>query len=242
MSRFARAEDMILEEYNESAPLWSCKANLSATDGRIQWSENARARSRKSGRCWTHDSSGSDVPPIRYDKMHKSILFSALLICTPAAATAQQPRDYELFGGYSHLRFGDIHFNGWNASIAQYVNDFVAFKLDAAGHYSTARGIDDWNHTLLYGPQLTLHKKRRTAPFTHALAGVAVEHVKIPSTPGSSARDIYFTLNLGAGIDIKIHGGAAFRPVQIDWRYSRLNRDTFTGMRLSAGFVYRFQD
>jgi len=40
--------------------------------------------------------------------------------------------------------------------------------------------------------------------FTHSLAGVAVEEVKMPASPGSFARDIYFSLNLGGGIDIKI--------------------------------------
>ena len=174
--------------------------------------------------------------------MYKWVLFSAVLICTPAAASGQQLAEYELFGGYSHLRFRDLHFNGWNASIAQYVGDFVALKLEGAGHYSTARGIDDWVHALLYGPQVTLNKSGRIAAFTHAMAGVAVEHVKIRELPGSSARDIYFALNLGGGIDIKIHGGLGFRPVQIDWKYSRVDRDTFTGTRLSAGFVYRFAD
>jgi hypothetical protein len=174
--------------------------------------------------------------------VYKWVLFSALLICRPAPASAQEQRDYEVSGGYSHLRFRDVHFNGWNASIAQYVKDVLAFKLEAAGHYSTTRGVDDWIHTLLYGPQLTLNRDGRIGAFTHAIAGVAVEHVKNRALPGSSARDIYFALNLGGGIDIKIHGGAAFRPVQVDWRYSRLDRDTFTGTRLSAGFVYRFAD
>jgi hypothetical protein len=174
--------------------------------------------------------------------MYKWVLLSAVLICTPVAASGQQQSDYEMFGGYSHLRFRDFHFNGWNASIAQYVDDFVAFKLEGAGHYSTARGIDDWVHTLLYGPQFTVHKNGRIAAFTHALAGVAVEHVKVRGIPDSPTRDIYFALNLGGGIDIKIRGGVAFRPLQIDWRYSRVDRDTVTGMRLSAGFVYRFPD
>jgi hypothetical protein len=174
--------------------------------------------------------------------MHKWAFFSAVLICAPAAAYGQQQSQYELFGGYSHLRFRDLHFNGWNASISQYVGDSVALKLDAAGHYNTARGIDDWVHTLLYGPQVTLNRNGRISAFTHAMAGVSVEHVRIRESTGSSARDIYFALNLGGGVDIKIHGGVAFRTVQIDWRYSRVDRDTLTGTRLSAGFVYRVSD
>src|SRR5687767_8891720 len=53
--------------------------------------------------------------------------------------------------------------------------------------------------------------------------------VALASTSGGYV----FRAESRGGIDIKIHGGAAFRPVQIDWRYSRIDRDTF---RILASF------
>jgi hypothetical protein len=171
--------------------------------------------------------------------MNKWVLVLAVLICTSAPAFGQGRPEFELAGGYSHLQFKDLHFNGWNASIAQYVSNSVAFKLEGAGHYNTAQALDDWYHTFLYGPQFRFNKGGGLTPFTHAMAGVAVEHVKRRGAT-ASVRDTHFAMNVGGGIDIRIRGGVAFRPIQIDWTYSRVNRDTLNGARLSAGFVYRF--
>jgi hypothetical protein len=74
------------------------------------------------------------------------------------------------------------------------------------------------------------------------MPGLSVEHLERTGTSLGSTTDTSFTFNLGGGFDIKIRDGVYFRPVQIDWRYSRVNRDTLNGARLSAGFVYRFAE
>jgi hypothetical protein len=51
---------------------------------------------------------------------------------------------------------------------------------------------------------------------------------------------VAFAVAVGAGFDVKIKQGLAFRAVQVDYILNRSNGNTLNNFRISAGVVYRF--
>jgi hypothetical protein len=126
---------------------------------------------------------------------------SALLLVT-STATAQVPRRFAVFGGYSSradivltpVSFLPISIpniatlNGWNASLEVKVFHFVGAVADVSGYYGSYGAnlgceaillcvpingnINSRLYSFLFGPQVSVSVWRFT-PFAHALFGVA---------------------------------------------------------------------
>ncbi len=177
--------------------------------------------------------------------MRTTTLVLALTLLMVLPVMAQEAPKGELFGGYSYLRSNGLNFNGWDGSVAQNVNDYFGLKFNVSGHYKTTgqtgQKVEDWVHTILFGPQFTYRKHDRITPFFHTMLGMTVETLKV-EVLGVSADDSfkYFAALFGGGLEVKITDSVAFRAVQADWLYNRSNGDTGNGLRLTAGFTYRF--
>src|SRR5208337_4942270 len=72
-----------------------------------------------------------------------AVLATAIIVLGPSSAAGQQVSRWDVFGGYSYLRFdstplgftGNSNLNGWNAAVAFNITDAFSVALDGSGHY-----------------------------------------------------------------------------------------------------------
>jgi opacity protein-like surface antigen len=165
----------------------------------------------------------------------------ALMVAAPAAAQEEVPKA-EVFGGYSWAG-GDFH--GWGASVTGNVNRWLGVTADFSGHYSDGEpGVvreRQRAHSFLFGPRLSLRRKRTNA-FAYALFGGVRfrDEVSAPTLNLFAAgEDTGFNMALGGGLDVSLTRRTALRAFQIDYL-----RPTFFGEahhrgRLAFGLVLR---
>jgi opacity protein-like surface antigen len=159
--------------------------------------------------------------------MRRLILGAVLVLLLPLLAVAKDAPIAEAFGGYSYYHAeGGIHLNGWNASVAGNVNDWLGIVGDFSGHYG-----DFHQHSYLFGPQISYRKLPFVTPFVHSLFGGA--HVNIASQNA-------FAMALGGGVDFKVGAHTAVRAVQADYFMTRFGGITQNNARFSFGLVFRF--
>ncbi|HXY13525.1 MAG TPA: hypothetical protein VEI26_03390 [Terriglobales bacterium] len=182
---------------------------------------------------------------------------------------------FELYGGYSYFRASvreaefttciticpvqpvtlvsqNANLNGWEFSGQYKMLPFLGAVADFNGTYGTLNNANAREHTLLFGPQISLPAK--VSPFAHALLGVAKESQdQIPPLPGpcpvgipacsgfsSLGADTSFASAFGAGIDVKAISFVSVRLFQIDYVRTQLHGATQNQPRISAGVVFHF--
>jgi opacity protein-like surface antigen len=163
-----------------------------------------------------------------------------LLLAAPPAPAQEGVPKAEVFGGYSWAG-GDFH--GWDASVTGNVNRWFGVTADFSGHYSDGEpGVvreRQRAHSFLFGPRLSLRRKRANA-FAYALFGGVHfrDEVSAPAFNFSeSASDSGFNMVLGGGLDVRLTRRVALRTFQLDYM-----RPTFFGEahhrgRLAFGLV-----
>ena len=165
----------------------------------------------------------------------------ALLAAVSAPAQGEVPKA-EVFGGYSWAG-GDFH--GWGASLTGNVNRWFGVTADFSGHYSDGEpGVvreRQRAHSFLFGPRLSLRRKRTTTFAYVLLGGVHFRDEVSAPTFGfnGSASDTGFNLAAGGGLDVNLTKRAGLRVFQLDYM-----RPTFFGEahhrgRLAFGLVLR---
>jgi opacity protein-like surface antigen len=175
--------------------------------------------------------------------MRRVICAACLVLLAAASAPAQgEVPKAEVFGGYSWAG-GDFH--GWGASVTGNVNRWFGVTADFSGHYSDGEpGVvreRQRAHSFLFGPRLSLRRKRTTA-FAYALLGGVHfrDEVSVPALGfKGSASDAGFNLALGGGLDVNLTRRVGLRAFQLDYM-----RPTFFGEahhrgRLAFGLVLR---
>lgn len=159
--------------------------------------------------------------------MRRTILGALLLLLLPLLALGKDAPYAEVFGGYSYYHAaGGIHLNGWNASVAGNLNDWLGIVGDFSGHYG-----DFHQHAYLFGPQLSYRKLPFVTPFVHSLFGGARVNIGLQNA---------FAMALGGGVDVKVGLHTAVRAVQADYLMTRFGGSTQNNARLSFGLVFRF--
>lgn len=173
-----------------------------------------------------------------------------LVIAVALSAAAQETQRFETFGGYSlshdglFLPYGS-NFNGWDTSTTVFLNRWLGFTSDFAGHYGGetlplaiippygAQGKVATNarsYTYLFGPHFT-YRRSRYAPFAQVLFGIhnprtTYTIVQEPTDPnvigpplGTSSTSSYnrFAMAVGGGLDIAFAHGISVRPVQAEY-------------------------
>lgn len=175
-------------------------------------------------------------------------LFFTLIAVVGLLSFPLLAQDYpkaEIFGGYQYERLNDlagtgigINTNGWDASLAGNINQWLGVTGDFSGAYKSQNGASLHVYTYTGGPVVNLNHSGVVNPFVHALFGGA--HVNASATGVGSAGTNGFTMMFGGGADIKISKMLAFRG-QADWvyyRFSGINIDK--NVRLATGIVLRF--
>jgi hypothetical protein len=178
------------------------------------------------------------------------------IACMPAMAESQ-PK-VQVFAGYSYLYMsqqfslntalphagplsgtadGGSNQNGWNASLAINLTDYLALVADGSGHYQSSGrnirfsgGLPDnihetslsakaKTHSFLFGPRVQLFAGKTVRPFVHALFGISRMDRKLTGADamsglaGVTVRAIGETLT-NTGFTFATGGG-------VDWRCSR---------------------
>ena len=175
--------------------------------------------------------------------MRRAICAVCLVLLTAVSAPAQEevPK-VEMFGGYSWAG-GDFH--GWGASVTGNVNRWFGVTADFSGHYSNGEpGFvreRQRAHSFLFGPRLSLRRKRTNA-FAYALFGGVRfrEEVNVPSVGFSqSASDTGFNMALGGGLDVGLTRRVALRTFQLDYMRPNFFGESHHRGRLAFGLVLR---
>jgi hypothetical protein len=193
--------------------------------------------------------------------MRLTIFTIVVLITLSIPATAQEPPDVEVFGGYSFFKAdggGSLH--GWNASVAGTLSRSFALVADLSGHYGTQSLRADFSdpdfpgtiiaraesnaklHMILGGPQFSYRKHERLTPFARALFGASRLSTKSTLnfagiTREISSADIAFTAAIGGGLDLKLNETVSLRMIQADYVLTRFGSSTQSNARLSVGIV-----
>jgi hypothetical protein len=177
---------------------------------------------------------------------------------TELFAQAQVPR-FEVFGGYSYSRLEGRNLQGWNASVATSLNDWLGIVADVSGHYGSDlqgfpfQGVyaDDADlFSYRFGLRFTNRTSRRVTPFAQALAGrthVAAEGRRVGGTGVGTVGGVRdsgdgLTVSAGGGFDVQATSRLALRIIQAEYNFQRFHRyrQNFEGARLSFGLVFRF--
>ena len=155
-------------------------------------------------------------------------------LCLAVSYVAQAQDKWEVFGGYSYMRFRpspDVNLNGWEASAQYKFTDWLGGVADFDGHYGSIAGLGTSNYTYLFGPQISL--PGRLSPFGHLLLGGAHN-----STAGFGQSS--FSMAIGGGFDATIVHDIRWRLVQVDYLLTQFGGGSQNNARISTGIIFRF--
>jgi opacity protein-like surface antigen len=173
--------------------------------------------------------------------MKAQSLAAALLVALASTtASAQGSWKNDAFAGYSMLAADGGTRHGWQAALGLGLSGGLGFLLDASGHQgSDAQGTDLDILSLMAGPRVRFGQGR-LQPFLHVIggvvrtrAGVQIFDIEI----SESATD--FGGAAGGGLDLGFGDRWALRLAG-DYRLVKIEGETASDPRFSAGVAYRF--
>lgn len=188
--------------------------------------------------------------------MSNFMLVTAVFFLWEVTAFAEELSRFEIFGGYAR-RFDGLQYiedlNGWQTSVSGNLNHWLGLVADVNGTYGSYNSSKE--HSLMFGPQLTLRKHERLTPFFHSLFGginrretfqtVAPRPGGGPPIPTGTVTTstTEFTITLGGGLDLRGTDRVAVRLVEIDYLTNRRDQ-VFNrwgdNWKLSMGIVFHF--
>jgi hypothetical protein len=160
-----------------------------------------------------------------------------------ASASAQQVSKWDVFGGYSYMRFdsrplgfsSSSNLNGWNGAIAYNFTDTLSLAADASGHYGNS--ISAYTYSLV--PQYS-YRWERSRAFAQFLLGKAQNTVDIVQPTRSGFESTSLALGGGAGYDWDYNDRYTIRAVQVDYVHTHTFSHGQSDVRVSAGLIVHF--
>jgi hypothetical protein len=168
-----------------------------------------------------------------------AVATSILLICSPSVV-AQEITRFDVYGGYSYLRFdgrpigfaSNPNMNGWNAGGAVNFGDSFSVVVDASGDY----GSQVRAYNFMVGPQYSW-RFQKSRLFVQGLFGKAQNTVDITQPTRNGFESVGRSVAAGGGYDWDLSPRFSIRVLQVDY----LNTHTFgvsqNDIRASAGLV-----
>lgn len=136
---------------------------------------------------------------------------------------------------------------GWGAGATLNLSRVFGITADFGGQYKHADTIEGLKvnangdlYTFLFGPTLTVRKKR-LSPFIHALFGVGrvgASNIGSKFAYGETG----LAASVGGGLDIAVRNHVAIRAIDVDYfpyRHSGATSSVFDNIRWRAGIVIR---
>jgi hypothetical protein len=179
----------------------------------------------------------------------KKLVFIAVFALGISVTAVAQDFDlpaYQLFTGYSYLRFvpegSSNDLQGWNIALDFNKSKHYAIVADFTGNYG--KYSDKLNqkenrnikaHSFLFGPKVTI-PQGRYSPFVQALFGVY--HI---NRGGARTRETEndFGCAFSFGMDIQANKRIAVRPFQAEYVAVRSKGIIQDDIRVSSGVVFK---
>ena len=168
--------------------------------------------------------------------MRLPALVLSVIVCVASPLFAQDGPRYEISAAATFLREPtNANRYGWLGSFGRNVNNWMAFKGEAAGYYSE-RNLNV--HTFLGGPQFTLHRDNaKVSPWAHFLVGAQHDHeFAVPGAPKT-----YFAMSPGGGVDVSLNSKFGLRFGADYIRGFRSNIDDAENYRVQSGVVFKLK-
>ncbi len=181
--------------------------------------------------------------------MREILMIISLLGFMAAPVTAQEFPKYEVFFGYGLVRTegGQANLNGWHASFAPNLNNWLGLAVEASGQYGTqtiAAGSSLFKtnvdfHSLGFGPRVTYRRNERFSPFVHALFGFARGNWRGPAVV--AGEETSFGSAFGGGIDTKLRRNVGIRIIQVDYVRTHFGESSAEdNFRIATGLILSF--
>jgi hypothetical protein len=165
------------------------------------------------------------------------VLLAAIALAGAGTAHAQSVSRYDVFGGYSYLRFDSKSYGFSDYSNLNGGNLAGAFNItktfSGVADISATFGHDERVYTFMAGPQASIQKFGGRW-FAQALFGKARNAADIPTVASSLGRSFAF----GGGYDIAYRKRFSIRVFQADYINTSSYGTTQTNVRVSAGLVF----
>ncbi|HEX8815685.1 MAG TPA: outer membrane beta-barrel protein [Terriglobales bacterium] len=171
------------------------------------------------------------------------VVLTCLTAGLSSSAAAQEVSKWDVFGGYSYMRFdsrplgfaGSSNLNGWNAAVAYNFTDALSLAADASGHYGNS--ITAYTYSLV--PQYS-YRWERSRAFAQFLIGKAQNTVNIIQPTRTGFEGVGLALGGGAGFDWDYNSRYSIRAIQVDYVHSHTFDHTQNDIRVSAGLIVHF--
>ncbi|MGA8492252.1 MAG: hypothetical protein WB711_17630 [Terriglobales bacterium] len=157
--------------------------------------------------------------------------------CLSAGQIAPQ---WEIFGGYSYVRFdspplgypGWSNLNGFNGEVTYNITHNISVTADGSGGYGSM--ITAYNYMI--GPQYSL-RKDKSKYFAHAFFGKAQNTVNIETLIKTGFESVGRAFAVGGGYDRDLTPRITFR-VMGDYLHTNTFGTTQSDVRVSTGLVF----
>ncbi len=167
-------------------------------------------------------------------------VITALCLSFSSRASAQEITRYDVFGGYSYLRFdsptigfaNQSNTNGWNIDGAINIGDSFSGVANVSGNYGSKLTL----YNFMIGPRYSL-RFEKSRIFVQGLFGKAQNSVHIPQPTRNNFESVGRAFSFGAGYEWDVNHRFSFRVIQAEY----LNTNTFgvsqNDLRVSTGLV-----
>ncbi len=183
------------------------------------------------------------VRQLRHNFAALSII-CALALISPVLLTAQETARWDVFGGFSAMRFDSptigfadySYMYGWNAEVTGNIFRRLGVTLDGSGNYGSQMTL----YHYMIGPQFTWRRRDTYRFFVRGLFGKEENMLSIPVPPKTSLESVGRSFGGGGGFDWDFNKRITIRVVQADYLNTHTFGQTQNNYRVSAGVVLHF--
>ena len=172
-----------------------------------------------------------------------AVVAASVIVIGSSSAAGQQVSRWDVFGGYSYMRFqsaplgfaGNSNLTGFNGAVAYNLTDSFSVTVDGSGLYGNK--ITAYNY--MFGPQYS-YRWERSRAFAQFLFGKAQNTVNVGQPVLSGVESVGRTFGGGAGYDWDLDSRFTLRAVQVDYLRSTTFGLNQGNIRVSAGLIVHF--
>jgi hypothetical protein len=164
----------------------------------------------------------------------------SVVMAASSLSAGQIAPQWEIFGGYSYMRFDSpplgypswSNLNGFDGEVSYNITHNFGVTADGSGNYGSM--ITTYNYMI--GPQYSL-RKYKSKYFVHAFFGKAQNTVNIETLMKSGFESVGRAYALGGGYDRDLNPRFTFR-IMADYVHTDTFRTTQSDVRISTGLVF----